>query len=163
MEKSMKSNVVVYHSKYGATKEYATHIAKELGCQALKISSKLKLDDYEQVIIGAPIYAGSAAGIKKLKLNSQEVYLFLVGLSHPVNNLDIFEGVVDKLDPSIKEKLNETLFLSGSMDLNKLNFIHRQIMKMVSKSQEGGDLSKPINNIDFDLTKAFIKKIKNSG
>lgn len=94
----MKS-VVLYHSKYGATKQYAQWIADDLKCDILD-SDNVTINDllkYDQIIFGGAIYVEKVIGLKPLmkiinQLEGKKVFIFAVGLSES-HNKSILKGV----------------------------------------------------------------------
>lgn len=61
----MDKTIVIYKSKYGASKQYAQWIAEELECPAVSIDEVKKSDlkNYDKIIYGGGVQAG---GIKEL-------------------------------------------------------------------------------------------------
>ena len=89
MEKSPKSEeaamkdkevLVIYKSKYGATERYAKWIAEDLGCEAIPAKeAKLKrIRDYDMLIFGGGLYAGTIGGISKLITRDTAKVTYLV-------------------------------------------------------------------------------------
>ena len=61
--------IILYKSKYGATKKYADWIAEETGFKSSEIT-KVKVSDlmpYDVIVIGGGIYASGIAGLDFLK------------------------------------------------------------------------------------------------
>jgi len=84
----MKKVIVLYQSKYGATKKYAQWLADELPCDLMvtKDTSLATVQPYDVMILGGGIYAGGIAGfsfIKKHydKLKGKKIIVFAVGAS----------------------------------------------------------------------------------
>ena len=80
--------IILYTSKYGATKRYAQWLAEETGFDCLE-TKKAKIEDvlrYDTVILGGGIYASSIAGLSFLKKNigrlqGKQVMVFCDGAS----------------------------------------------------------------------------------
>lgn len=80
--------VVIYQSKYGATKKYAEWLSEELSCDLIE-GKKAEIDQiekYDIVILGGGIYATGIAGISFLKkyyqkLKNKKIIVFAVGAS----------------------------------------------------------------------------------
>ncbi len=121
----MKS-VVLYHSKYGATKQYAHWIAKDLNCEALD-SQKVNtsdLVDYDRIIFGGGIYMEKVIGlrpfIKQLEtLKGKKVFIFAVGLSEQcdktiLRDMDLpfyyLRGRLNYQDLTLKDKILIQIF-----------------------------------------------------
>ena len=61
----MNRMVVVYQSKYGATKKYAHWLSEELSCDFIE-TKKAQIEEVEQydvIILGGGMYATGVAGI----------------------------------------------------------------------------------------------------
>ncbi|WP_406242409.1 flavodoxin family protein [Tissierella carlieri] len=84
----MSGIVVIYQSKYGATKKYAEWLSEELSCDLIE-GKKAEIDQiekYDIVILGGGIYATGIAGISFLKkyyqkLKNKKIIVFAVGAS----------------------------------------------------------------------------------
>lgn len=80
--------IVMYTSKYGATKKYAEWLSNKLDCRLIETKSA-KIDEiekYDTIILGGGIYASGIAGlsfIKKhyTKLSNKRIVVFAVGAS----------------------------------------------------------------------------------
>lgn len=84
----MSSVVVMYQSKYGATKKYARWISEELDCEIIetKKASIDKIMKYDIIILGGGIYAQGIAGLSFIKKNQEKlknkkIVVFAVGAS----------------------------------------------------------------------------------
>lgn len=84
----MKKIVVLYKSKYGATKKYAQLLKKKLNCDVLenKNITIAQLQQYDTIILGGGIYAGGIAGRTTLEkyyqeLKKKQLLIFAVGAS----------------------------------------------------------------------------------
>ena len=65
----MSNIIVIYQSKYGATKKYAEWLAEELSCDLVETKKATieQIEKYDVVILGGGIYATGIAGISFLK------------------------------------------------------------------------------------------------
>lgn len=84
----MNNIVVIYQSKYGATKRYAEWLAEELSCDLIETKKAVieKIEKYNVIILGGGIYATGIAGISFLKkyyerLKDKKIIVFAVGAS----------------------------------------------------------------------------------
>lgn len=80
--------LVMYQSKYGATKKYAEWLAEKLSCDLIKTKDANinKVIKYDTIILGGGIYASGIAGISFLKKNytklkDKKIVVFAVGAS----------------------------------------------------------------------------------
>lgn len=85
----MSNILVVYYSRYGATKQYANWIAEELGADILEYK-KCKLKDlmnYSTIVYGGGIYSGGIYGVDLITKNCEKhlrdkkIICFGVGIS----------------------------------------------------------------------------------
>lgn len=65
----MTKGVILYQSKYGATKKYVTWLVEETGFKCMETSkvSVNELMEYDTIILGGGIYASGIAGLSFLK------------------------------------------------------------------------------------------------
>jgi menaquinone-dependent protoporphyrinogen IX oxidase len=84
----MSRIVVIYQSKYGATKKYAEWLAEELSCDLVETKKATieQIEKYDVVILGGGIYATGIAGISFIKkhyerLKNKKIIVFAVGAS----------------------------------------------------------------------------------
>lgn len=164
----MKKTVVIYKSRYGSTKKYAEWIAQELGCDlfdANKVNDDM-LTSYDVVIFGGGLYASGINGIALIKnsfssLLDKDVIVFTVGLADPEKT--DFTSLIDKNFTSEMKERVKLFHLRGSMDYNKLSFVHRTMMamlkSMISRKPEK-DLSEDDKGIlqTYGQTADFTKK-----
>ncbi len=69
------STIVIYKTKYGATKKYAEWIAEELGCDMVD-AKDIKIDDilkYDTIIYGGGLYAEIINGVHMLTKNMDKL------------------------------------------------------------------------------------------
>jgi len=84
----MYRTIILYQSKYGATKKYAEWLSEELSCDMTE-TRKASIDEiekYDVIILGGGIYASVIAGISFLKkyykrLKGKRILVFAVGVS----------------------------------------------------------------------------------
>ena len=82
------SIVIIYQSKYGATKKYAEWLAEELPGDLVETKKATieQIEKYDVIILGGGIYATGIAGISFLKkyynrLKGKKIIVFAVGAS----------------------------------------------------------------------------------
>jgi menaquinone-dependent protoporphyrinogen oxidase len=162
--------LVTYASKYGSTAEIAEIIGKELRLRNHEVEVKPvgevdSLDGYEGFIIGSAVYAGGwmKPAAKFLRSNQQlladqPLWLFSSGPTGQGDPNEIMDGWTF---PENMEKLLETIkpydviLFHGNIDLDRLNFAERMIIKSVKATV--GDyrdwlvIRKWAGRIDLDL------------
>ena len=65
----MCKGIILYQSKYGATKKYADWLTEETGydCVETKKAKASQLQNYDVIILGGGVYASGIAGLHFLK------------------------------------------------------------------------------------------------
>ena len=138
--------LVAYASKYGSTAEIAQVIGKELQIRNYQVEVKPvdevdNLDGYDGFVIGSALYAGSWMKIAAKFLRSNQellagrpVWLFSsgpTGQGDPNELLDgwAFPENLKTVLETIKPK--DIILFHGNIDLDKLNFGERMIIKSV--------------------------------
>ena len=149
----MKS-VVVYHSKYGSTREYAEWIGAETGAEvvALKEAGKKDFSAYDVVAFGGPFYAGKlkiAEFVTRVApgLSGKRLAFFAV-TARPAGDA----GIVTDYERAVPEELRKTMrffALPGRLRFASLNVVERGVMKMMKakefdrgSKEEAGELVK---------------------
>lgn len=130
--------IILYKSKYGATRKYADWLSEDTGFEVRELS-KVKINDlfdYELIIIGGGIYASGVAGLDFLKknidsLSNKKIIVFCDGAS-PYEE-KAFEEIRNH---NMKEKLKDIPFFycRGGWDMEAMTFIDRNLCKMLRKA-----------------------------
>ena len=138
--------LVTYASKYGSTAEIAEVIGKELRKREYEVEVKPvdqvgSLAGYDGFVIGSAVYAGSwmKAATRFLRSNQEllagrPVWLFSSGPTGEGDPNEIMDGWnfpenLTKVRETIKPK--EVILFHGQLDLDKLNFAEKMIVKSV--------------------------------
>ena len=138
--------LVTYASKYGSTAEIADVIGKELRKREYEVEVKpvdqvASLAGYDGFVIGSAVYAGSwmKAAAKFLRSNQEllagrPVWLFSSGPTGEGDPNEIMDGwdFPENLT-KVRETINpkEVILFHGQLDLDKLNFAEKMIVKSV--------------------------------
>lgn len=154
----MTSTVVLYKSKYGASKQYAEWIAEELGCKSMNID-EIKFEDiwaYKTIILGGGLYANNIAGANFLlkhidELEGKNVVFYTVGIT-PLNCRDYYERlVIEKTFPEgLRDKYKVFNFL-GKMLTDELTFAHKMALKTLKKIMQGKENPTEMEKMLVDL------------
>ena len=130
--------LILYTSKYGATKRYAEWIAEETGFDCMETKSA-RIDDvkqYDTIILGGGIYASGIAGLSFLKKNigqltSKKIVLFCDGAS-PYEET-AFQQIVEH---NLKGPLAglPCFYCRGAWDMDAMSFTDRNLCKMLQKA-----------------------------
>lgn len=134
----MKPGIILYRSKYGATKKYADWLCEATDFDVAKTAKAdiKQIEPYETVILCGGIYASGIAGLSFLKKNydrlqSKKIAVFCVGAS-PYDPA-AFEAIKAH---NLKEDLkNIPIFYGrGAWDQKKMKFTDRTLCKMLQKA-----------------------------
>ena len=150
--------LILYATKYGATREAAERIAREIEgavMHDLKQGNIPPLEGFDCVIIGSSVYAGSIrkeakAFLAQKSLQDKKTGLFLCG----INTSEAEEVFKANFSSEILQRAKEKSILGGIFDPKKANKIERFIMKIVTKSTEYTD------TLDNDKIKLFAEAMK---
>ena len=132
------NGIIVYKSKYGATKKYADWIAERTGftCVRLEDTDVKKLMEYDVIIFGGGIYASGIAGLpflKKniMKLREKRIIVFCCGAS-PFEK-GAFDAIVER---NFKDDLEglPCYYCRGVFDMPGMTFKDRTLCKMLRKA-----------------------------
>ena len=134
----MKKGIIVYQSKYGATKKYAEWLMEMTGfdCMETPKATLNAVAQYETMILCGGIYASGIAGISFLKknitkLHGKKIFVFCVGAS-PYDE-DAFEQI--KVHNLIGDLCDIPLFYGrGMWDESRMTFTDRTLCKLLQKS-----------------------------
>ena len=138
--------LVTYASKYGSTAEIAEVIGKELRKREYEVEVKPvdqvgSLAGYDGFVIGSAVYAGSwmKTAAKFLRSNQEllaghPVWLFSSGPTSEGDPNEIMDGWnfpenLIKVRETIKPE--EVILFHGQLNLDKLNFAEKMIIKSV--------------------------------
>lgn len=141
----MKKGIVVWKSKYGASRKYADMLCEKTGFACVEVSEAMHMDvsDYEAVVLCGGIYASGIAGLPFLKksagkLRKKQVAVFCVGAS-PFD-----ENALEQLRThNLKGDLeNVPLFYGrGMWDESRMTFRDRTLCCLLQKSVARKDTS----------------------
>lgn len=134
----MKQGIILYRSKYGATKKYADWICETTGFDIVDTSKAdiRQVEQYETVILCGGIYASGIAGLSFLrrnyeKLKGKKVVVFCVGAS-PYDET-AFEAIkVHNLKDDLKSI--PVFYGRGAWDQDNMKFTDRTLCKMLQKA-----------------------------
>ena len=148
----MKS-IVVYKSKYGSTKDYATWIAEAIGCKAVdvKMVKPEDLAQYDNIVFGGGIYAEMIAGITLIsknldKLKDKKIAVFTTGIT-PLDCREYYDNEVAPKNFKNGVPQNVKIFnFMGKMILEELTPVHRaaivSLKKIMSAKKNPTDMEK---------------------
>lgn len=134
----MSKGIILYQSKYGATKKYADWLVEETeyDCIETKNAKVENLQNYDVIILGGGIYASSIAGLQFIRKNigqlaDKKIVVFAVGAS-PYKE----KAISQIKEVHFKDELsNISLFYCrGAWDEEKMKFVDRTLCKILQKA-----------------------------
>ena len=137
MKEKMTKVLVLYFTIYGSTKKYAEWIAEELKGDLLNINDVRhnQLHDYDTIILGGGLYAGSIKGLNLLidnyeKIKDKKLIIFTCGLADYTKEENI-NSIKSRLEKIIPDNIFESIkvfHLRGYINYKKLSFKHKIMM-----------------------------------
>lgn len=133
----MSRGIILYQSKYGATKKYADWLVEETGydCIETKDAKVANLQNYDVIILGGGVYASGIAGLQFIKKNigrlgNKKIVVFAIGAS-PYDEKAIMQ--IRKMH--FKDELRNIplFYCRGTWDEEKMKFTDRTLCKMLQK------------------------------
>lgn len=145
---------VIYTSKYGMTEKLANIMVRHRTNVHLFTIKEFQnnFEDYSEIIIGTPIYAGRInKKISKFinkhqsQLLEKELRIFLCGMAKKNEDEVITLNFTDEIIEHAKIK-----YTGGAYQFSKMNFFFRSIVKRIAKTNQ--DQEEILNdNIEFLL------------
>lgn len=132
------TGIIIYKSKYGATKKYANWLSEETGfpCIEVKKANIQEIKTYDVIILGGGIYASGIAGLSFLKkninaLNGKKIIVFCCGASPYEENA--FQEIKNY---NMKYKLSDIpcFYCRGSWDMDTMSFKDKTLCSMLRKA-----------------------------
>lgn len=134
----MKTGIIVYTSKYGATKKYAAWLAEMTGydCIETQKATLNAVSRYNMIVLCGGIYASGIAGLSFLKkhfgaLKGRKIAVFCVGAS-PYDE----QAFNEIKKHNLRDELSDIpLFYGrGTWDESRMSFKDRTLCKMLQKA-----------------------------
>ncbi len=165
--------ILIYASCYGSTRRYAEELSRRTGWPAASFKETPDLSPYDTVVHMGGLYAEKVLGLDKTVKalpKGAKLIVVTVGLGDPAAP----EGAA-RLNANVKKALPEGMeaecfHLRGAMDMDKLTFRHRMMIKgfmaVMSKTQAGKsggmtDARKgPVDFVDFSALEPLEERLK---
>lgn len=134
----MSKGIILYQSKYGATKKYVDWIVEKTGydCIETKNAKVARLQDYDVLLLGGGVYASGIAGLHFLKKNisrfsDKKIAVFAVGAS-PYDE----KAITQIKEMHFKDALSNVplFFCRGAWDEDKMTVGDRTLCRMLQKA-----------------------------
>ena len=134
----MKKGIILYQSKYGATKKYVDWLMESTNFDCIETSKANveELQQYELIILCGGIYASGIAGLQFIrkninKLNDKKIVIFCVGAS-PYDETAFNEVKSRNLREDLKEI--PLFYGRGAWDEESMTFKDKTLCKMLQKA-----------------------------
>ena len=176
------SNIIIYGSHYGTTKQYAEELSRRTNIEAISFEKVNQINDYDNIIYLGGLYAGGVLGMSKTlkKLNNisnKKIMIATVGLADPIdeeNKNNIRNNIKHQLPKEVFEKAM-IFHLRGGIDYSKLNLVHKTMLKLlynaikrIPKEQQTAEnnamietYNKKVNFINFSSLDKIVNEIEN--
>lgn len=134
----MKKGIILYQSKYGATKKYANWLSQATGFEMIETpkASIEHVRKFDIVIVGGGVYASGIAGLSFVRKNmvalkEKQVLVFCVAAS-PYDE-DTFREVKKH---NLKGELEALpcIYMRGAFHLKEMNLFDRNLCKLLRKT-----------------------------
>ena len=134
----MSKGIILYQSKYGATKKYAQWLQESTGFDLVE-TKKADINvvkSYDTIILGGGVYASGIAGLSFLKKNyaalkDKKVVVFSVGAS-PYDEVAFKQAYDHNFQGEIAGL--PCFYMRGAWDTESLSFTDRALCKMLYKA-----------------------------
>lgn len=134
----MKKGIILYKSKYGATKKYAQWLQELTGYECVE-TKKVNIKEvlaYDVVILGGGVYASGIAGLSFIKnnidvLSDKKLAVFCAGAS-PYDE----EAVAQIRAMHFKDKMEDIplFYCRGAWDMDNMTFVDKTLCKLLQKT-----------------------------
>lgn len=132
------SGIILYQSKYGATKCYADWISEETGFACIE-TKKAKIEavkQFDTILLGGGIYASGIAGLSFLRKHIQElqgkrIVVFCDGAS-PYDEKAFAQIVAHNMKDMLAGI--PCFYCRGAWDMDHMNMVDRNLCKMLRKA-----------------------------
>ena len=160
------NTIVIYKSKYGATKKYAEWIAEALSCEMIDAKSVKAADllKYDTIIYGGGLYAEVINGVSLITKNfealkEKNLIVFSTAIT-PLSYREYYDKyVIEKnFKPEMLKKIKIFNFM-GKMLTEELSWVHRAALKSLKKimmaKENPTELEKLLVNLcDYECDRA---------
>ena len=134
----MSKGIILYQSKYGATKKYAQWLQESTGFDLVetKKADVNVVKGYDTIILGGGVYASGIAGLSFLKKNyaalkDKKVVVFSVGAS-PYDEVAFKQAYDHNFQGEIAGL--PCFYMRGAWNTESLSFTDRALCKMLYKA-----------------------------
>ena len=157
------STIVVYKSKYGATKRYAEWISEELNCD-IRDASHIKANDlmsYDNIVYGGGLYSEVINGVTLITKNSEllkdkKIAVFTTAIT-PLDLREYYDKMV--IEKNFRQGVGENIKVfnfMGKMIIDELSFVHKTALKTLKKIMSNKENPTDMEKLLIDLCDANV-------
>jgi len=166
------SNIVIYCSRYGSTKDYAEALAKSMNWEAVshKHVSATTMKDADAVVLASNVRIGKM-GISKLAKRYMDILktkckaVIAVGGAER-DKQDYYLEVVKKNLSFLSLKDEQIFGLGGRKKMAEMkgmdSFMFKMMDKMVKDSPEKKDMMQEVDHVDIQHIEPIVAYLKNT-
>jgi menaquinone-dependent protoporphyrinogen oxidase len=167
--------LLVFGSKYGSTKKCAEFLREKLNGNVevvdIKMNQSLDLNLYDKIVIGTSVYMGKIqkeisefckSNIEVIKTKKVAVFLCCM------NEKDFEKQINENFSKEMLDAMIVKGYFGGEFNFTKMNFIEKNIIKMVAKTVSNEDekfknlnMKKDMSMLKVDNIEMFTKAINN--
>ena len=158
-------SIILYGSRYGATRRYALALSEHTGIPACSYRDKPNLSDKKIIVYLGGLYAGGVLGLAKTLRHfslqpGQTLLIATVGLADPgdpATRANLCASLQRQLPPGLLEQA-QVFHLRGGIDYQKLSPAHRAVMGLLYRALR----SKPAETLpaeDRALIETYGKQV----
>jgi len=133
--------IVIYKGKYGSTAQYAKWIAEALYLPVVTVDGQFadEFKEYDMLIIGSPVYFGNLLlknwffKHKKSLLKTSIMFFVVCGSA---GDRQAQDKIIKENIPADLAKNCEIYFLPGRVDMSKLSWFDRMMIKLAALMQK---------------------------
>lgn len=149
---------IIYMSKHGCTRQAANLLKERILTSEVELielkKKKPSLNDYDCIVIGGSIHAGSvqkgihdfcANNLKSLK--AKKVGLFICCMKEGKEAKEQFENAFPE---ELRNHSSANGLFGGEFNFNKMNFIEKFLVKKIAK------VDKSVSNLNKEAIRKFV-------
>lgn len=128
--------IIIYNSKTGFTKRYASWIQEATGFDIKESKSilNISIESYDLVIYGGRIHAGQIDGLKKMKkkLGDKQLIVFATGAT-PGNATELIQTIWNKNFTKEEQETIPHYYFQSGLNYENMKWGDRFIMSILAK------------------------------
>ena len=123
---------LLYISKTGFTKQYASYLASKLNIEAQEYKKGSGLNKNGNIIFCSFVFGGNITGLSDIRneVDEKNIWVLACGISSSSTE------VINRLAKENHFDSNRLYYAPGGIDYAKLNFLKKSILKMIKNNLE---------------------------